>query len=370
MERSAWLTADSIVSPLGATTSQNFDAMMQGLSGIREVTHSAISNQIIYASSIQSSLESPVNSRFEELCLKSQRHLNHITFPREKTLFILSTTKGNIDQIELEDSKRKRFHLYEVAEFLSDHLGIQNYKVVSTACVSGTFALIYAQRMIAAGRYDHVVITGADILSDFVMSGFRALNAISAQPCRPFDHERTGINLGEAAATVVISALPQELGLNSDVRIVGCATSNDANHISGPSRTGKELAQAIEKSMNEANILPTDIDMISAHGTGTIYNDEMEANAYHLVGLNDAPVNSLKAYFGHTLGAAGVVECILTAESLKRNQLIRSKGFHASGTTHALNMITENEERKMTTALKTASGFGGSNAVLILQKVE
>ena len=123
-----------------------------------------------------------------------------------------------------------------------------------------------------------------------------------------------------------------------------------------------------DTALEEAGMTSDDVDFISAHGTATLYNDEMEAKAMHLANMEDKPLNSLKGYFGHTLGAAGVVETILSSESLKRNQLLPTAGFESIGVSQPVNVIKNTTDKKVTTCLKTASGFGGCNAAIILKK--
>jgi 3-oxoacyl-[acyl-carrier-protein] synthase-1 len=144
--------------------------------------------------------------------------------------------------------------------------------------------------------------------------------------------------------------------------------SNDANHISGPSRTGEELYQAIDQAMRSAGVETGAIDLISAHGTATIYNDEMEAKAITLAGLQDVPVNSLKGYYGHTLGAAGLIESVISLHSMKAGLIIPTLGFSEMGVTKPLNVCRQLEEKPIQHCLKTASGFGGCNAAVIFSK--
>lgn len=153
-----------------------------------------------------------------------------------------------------------------------------------------------------------------------------------------------------------------------DVKVVSGAISNDANHISGPSRTGQELGYAIKKSLIDAGLGPDDIDYISAHGTATPYNDEMEANAINYAGLQQVPTNSLKAYYGHTLGAAGLIESIITLHSMKENIILPSAGYEDNGVSKPVNICTSLQHTEVKHALKTASGFGGCNAAMIFSK--
>jgi 3-oxoacyl-[acyl-carrier-protein] synthase-1 len=238
--------------------------------------------------------------------------------------------------------------------------------VVSHACISGLVAIITGMRLLQSGKYDHAVVTGADVITKFILSGFQSFQAISAEPCKPFDVARNGITLGEGAATVILSVnKPSSMNF---VKVSGGSVSNDANHISGPSRTGEELYQAINAAITEAGVTKDDIDFISAHGTATLYNDEMEARAIHLAGMQDIPVNSLKGYYGHTLGAAGLIETVISLHSLKENVVLPTKGYREPGTTKPLNVFNHLKEGSFTNCLKTASGFGGCNAAIILQK--
>ena len=150
---------------------------------------------------------------------------------------------------------------------------------------------------------------------------------------------------------------------------MGGASSNDANHISGPSRTGEGLILSMRGALKEAQIEEVStIGYISAHGTATRYNDEMESLAFGTMGLQDTPLNSLKGYWGHTLGAAGVIEAVATLHSLREGFLIPSAGFQSMGVSQPLNVIRAFEEKKINRALKTASGFGGCNAAAVFER--
>jgi 3-oxoacyl-[acyl-carrier-protein] synthase-1 len=209
------------------------------------------------------------------------------------------------------------------------------------------------------------VIAGADVISKFILSGFQSFQAISPGPCKPFDVNRDGITLGEGAATMILSAHQNNA---QDIKVMGGAVSNDANHISAPSRTGEELSQAITKTLDQANLSPAAIGFISAHGTATMYNDEMEAKAFWLANLQTVPVNSLKGYYGHTLGAAGLIESIVSIHSLKENVVIPTLGFKETGIPDPLNICTDLLRGNFKNCLKTASGFGGCNAALVFSK--
>jgi 3-oxoacyl-[acyl-carrier-protein] synthase-1 len=236
--------------------------------------------------------------------------------------------------------------------------------LVSNACISGLTALITGKRLLDAGIYKNVVVAGADTISSIVFSGFNAFMAISAAPCKPYDADRSGVTLGEAAATIILSTQKKD----GSIEFKSGAGSNDANHISGPSRTGLELSIAIQKALAQAGLTSDDIDFISAHGTATLYNDEMEAKAIHLSQLEEKPVNSLKGYYGHTLGAAGIIESVISIESLRTGKLIGTKGYENPGVSLPIRVANRVIEADLNYCLKTASGFGGCNAAVVFSR--
>ncbi len=304
---------------------------------------------------------------FEQLAAYSvKKALDDLDEPidLEQTAFILSTTKGNIELLgKVPDSQVLLPH---AAKQIATHLGIPTQPIIiSNACVSGIIALQYGLRLLQSGRYKHAIVTGCDRFSKFVLHGFQSFQAISDEPCRPFDAARKGITLGEAAATIILSVNRTE---NTLGELAGGATSNDANHISGPSRTGEELAMAITSALKDANITPAQIGMISAHGTATLFNDEMEAKAFDVAGVMHSPVHSFKGYIGHTLGAAGVFESVMVLEGLRHQTLIPSAGFEELGVPRPINVTKKFQHADIQYALKTASGFGGCNATLIWKK--
>ena len=366
---SVWAVANSVVSPLGVTSEENYTRLRQNATAIAVVTDPLLSPTPFFAGQINGMQSTSFQTRFEAMCLKAAENaLGKIALDPERTLYILSTTKGNISLLEQQRLDQGRIHLHATAQWLASRSGFKHCLVVSNACISGVLALIVAKRVLESGKYDHAVIVGADVLSKFVVSGFQSLQALSPEPCRPFDVERKGINLGEAAAALVLSSQPEALGLTPSIRIVGAGLSNDANHISGPSRTGDELGFAVRQALQEAEKRPEEIDFISAHGTATAFNDEMEAKAFYHAGLSGVPLNSLKGYFGHTLGAAGVVETVMSIHSLLRDEILATKGFEKSGVSRTVRVSSKLISKPLTTCLKTASGFGGCNGAIVLEK--
>lgn len=366
--KDVWVIADSIISPLGTTSEENFNNVVNSISGVHNIFDPQLSATPFYSGKISELTRSRDLTRFEQMCVHAVSEIKaRHKLISDKTLFILSTTKGNIELLKTEPN-HSRIHLHAAAMKIAEVCQLENVIVVSNACVSGVMAITIAKRYLEKGKYDHAIILGADELTSFVVSGFQSLGALSNERCKPFDRERKGINLGEAAAAILISTKPNVFGIMPSVKILGSGLTNDANHISGPSRTGEELAMAIDQSLRESNIPSTEIDFISAHGTATLYNDEMEAKAFHLTGYSDTPLNSLKGFYGHTLGAAGVLETIISIHSLRNNALVPSLGFSELGVPHKLNVITSPIKKPLRTFLKTASGFGGCNAAIVFQK--
>ncbi len=383
MTNSAYIIGENIVSPLGFTAAENFNNVSENISGVKTIHNTEIIPVPFSGARLDDDI---LNQQFQNLKAKEKytrlekmmllsiadavQH-SDIDAKGNDTVFVFSTTKGNID---LLNSKYKnefdpsRLQLWKTAQMVTDFFENKNKPVViSNACISGVVAIIYGSELLQRGKFKNAVVCGMDELTEFVVSGFQSFLAISAEPCKPFDQFRTGISLGEACATVILSSERKKEERNS-VEIIGGATSNDANHISGPSRTGEGLVKAIEHVFSLRNISAADIDYISAHGTATPYNDEMEAIAFSRTGLEAVSVNSFKGYYGHTLGAAGVLETVLTSLSMKNNLLIKSLGYTSHGVSKPVNVIEKNQEKEINTALKVASGFGGCNAAMILKK--
>jgi 3-oxoacyl-[acyl-carrier-protein] synthase-1 len=369
-----FIVADNIVSPLGNTTAQNFEQLKNGVSGIARHDDAGLLDQPFYASlfGTDNFSANEEHTKFEQLLIASiTGALNNtdLDITGKDTILIISTTKGNISLLEnggVTEQLSNRIALTASAKLIAKQFGVINQPlVVSHACISGLVSLITGMRLIRSGQYKNAVVAGADVISKFVLSGFQSFQAISAAPCKPFDSSRDGINLGEGAGTVILSS---DSKYKDNISLTAGSVTNDANHISGPSRTGEELHHAIEVAMQGAGVKAADIGFISAHGTATIYNDEMEAKAITLSGMEGIPVNSLKGFYGHTLGASGLIETIISAQSLKQGVIIPTKGFIKQGYVNPLNIYSKLQKGEWNNCLKIASGFGGCNAAIVLKK--
>ena len=376
MNKEIYITDYNCVTPMGFDVESNWKAILQGKSGV--ALHKVVDNhEAFFVSKIDSEkLEEKFNNNFnnkdftrlEKMFLLSLKPLVERHPISDQTAFILSTTKGNISLLKNESSLPEGVYLSNLAQKLADFFGFKTKPiVVSNACVSGVMAIAVAKNMILAGNYKDAFVVAGDEISEFVISGFNSFQAIGSEPCKPYDKNRNGINLGEATAAAYITSTPSE---NEKFRfkVLGDSAINDANHISGPSRTGDGLFASVQNAMNEANISSEQIDFISAHGTATLYNDEMEAIAFNRMDLQNVPLNSMKGSYGHCLGASGLLESIISMQSALNNTLIPSKNFEEMGISQDLNIIKENKSAKIKYILKTASGFGGCNAAIVLEK--
>lgn len=285
----------------------------------------------------------------------------------DKCGIIISSTKGNVDALSTDN--RETYFLHHLAKKVSNAIGLETEPIVlSNACVSGIMAISIAKRLIQSGSYNHFIVVGGDLFSKFVFSGFQSFQAISSEPCKPYDKARDGITLGEASAAIFVTKDRALTQANSCYEVIGDSSINDANHISGPSRTGEGLFQSVDNAMKEAQIDSSAIDCISSHGTATNYNDEMEAQAYNRAALEKTPVFSLKAFFGHTLGAAGLLEAVISLAFADEDLIPPSLGYNEHGLTLPLNINNKIQEKKVEIILKTASGFGGSNTAVLFKK--
>lgn len=383
MTKRVYVVADNIISPLGRTTEENFANVSKAQSGIRLHDNKTLSPSPFYAAMFsEGQLEAYWNedsldgyTTFEQLLVLSVENAldrTSININDGRTAFIVSTTKGNIELLEQQEyparAPLQEMELFHTAKKVATYFDYTaDPIVVSNACISGLLAILTAKRLILSGRYDHAVVTGADVVTQFVLSGFQSFLAVSSEPCRPFDAERKGVTLGEGAGTVILTCKQEHVPANA-IRVGAGAVSNDANHISGPSRTGAELGEAIQRALSGTGLSAADMGFVSAHGTATLYNDEMESKALQLAGLLQTPVNSLKGYYGHTLGAAGLIEAIISMHALQQQLLIPTLGFETLGVSQPVLVSNQLAQAPMQHFLKTVSGFGGCNAAMVFSK--
>ena len=352
------VVATNIISPLGFTTEENYRAVLAGRSalkryaglwGLPEPFAASLFNE-----EQKATLALEGYTFFEALAIRSIRTaLTYTSLGNDfsRIVLILSTTKGNIESLGEE-----RYYPSEAAQRIAEAIGLTTKPiVVCNACVSGLSAQLLANRLLSANVYDYAIVVVAEVQSKFIVSGFQSLKAVSEEPCRPFDIERNGLNPGEAAATIVFAR-------NADGEhwcLMNGATCNDAYHNVSPSPQGEGLTNAINAVMKgrDKSLLAT----VCAHGTATLYNDQMESVAIHRAELTDVPLSALKGNFGHTMGAAGVLETILTMIATQDGLVLPSKGFAELGVSKEVNISSKPQKTDKRTFLKLMSGFGGCN---------
>lgn len=369
--------ADNIISPLGMDTAGNVAAVLAGRSHLalhhglydlpEDFCGSVLPREEVERRFADECGQGDGYTFFEKLCILSATlaiRQSRVDASQKDVLFVLSSTKGNVDCLA-HDPMDDRCYIGASARKVARFFGNANTPIVaSNACISGVCAQIAAVRQLLAGRYRTAVVIGCDVLSRFIISGFQSFKALSTSPCRPYDCNRTGLNLGEAVGTIVLRA-----GEDTDTglwQFRACSIHNDANHISGPSRTGEGSYRVL---MDILGTLPMhELACVCPHGTATAYNDEMESIALHRAGLDTLPVCGLKGYYGHTLGAAGIIETIIAMASLEQGVIPATRGYGAQGTTYALNISDEVRRADRLGFIKILSGFGGSNAGIAYTK--
>lgn len=362
----AYIIADNIISPLGETSEENYLSVKAGRSGIRAYEPGTCNiPEGFYASLLFEDFETLALKSAQKAMANAQKTIGNaqLELKGKRTAFILSSTKGNIEEnISLADS----------AQRIARQLGIDAQPiVVCNACISGLSALILGNRLIDSGLYDAAIVCGCDTPRQFILSGFQSLKALSPEPCRPFDMERMGLNLGEAAATLILSKNPIQ---GNSWRMGDGFIRNDAFHISTPSKTADGLYLSLQRTLEsftkEISSTCKQIDLkahlafINAHGTATLFNDQMESVAIGRAGLSDLPANAYKSFWGHTMGAAGILETIISMKAIDDNTILGTKGFSELGVSGKMNICAENRPTDKKGFIKMLSGFGGCNATI------
>jgi 3-oxoacyl-[acyl-carrier-protein] synthase II len=268
------------------------------------------------------------------------------------------------------------FPYYATANTLARVLGVRGPVLSpSIACASGTQAVGQALDCIRLGYADVFLVGGVEALCGFVVNGFNCLRATTAEAVRPFDARRSGLLLGEGAALLVVEerAHARARGARIDVEVCGAGLAGDATHMTAPARDGSGAARAIGMALADAGVAPADIDFVSAHGTGTVYNDAMETAALGRVfgaAAPRVPLNSIKGAIGHTLAAAGAFEAIMCANILRAGIIPATHGCEQLDPGCGLDVVRGAPRRQaVRVALSTSSAFSGNNAAIVLARV-
>lgn len=299
-----------------------------------------------------------------------------------KTGFVSASSVGGMDMTEryyyqyLESKENWRYidahHIGDSSEKIAQELGITAYTTsISTACSSAANAIMLGARLIKAGHLDRVIVGGADCLSKFTINGFKTLMILSETDCMPFDENRTGLNLGEAAAYLVLEAdhVVAKENKKAIAYLRGYANANDAFHQTASSENGEGAALAMQKALEKAGLSAADIDYINAHGTATPNNDLSEGRAIRSLFGEDLPaISSTKAFTGHTLAAAGAIEAVYAVLAIQEQMVFPNLNFKTPIAELGIRPVSQLTEQKIDYVLSNSFGFGGNCSSLIFAK--
>ncbi len=319
------------------------------------------------------------NSQIMNMFIPMINSLTKEKLPQPEVV-IGATTVGEIDLLEnavINNSKisNNDFSIDQLTSKFAEYANFNSTikkQTISSACASSSTAIAIAAENIATGKNECICVFGADIVSEFIYAGFSSLRALSSNICLPFDEDRDGLVPGDGAGIMFImeESVAIKAGLRPLAILSGSGFCNDANHMTGPSKDGGGLSQAINNALNNANIKPSKIESISAHGTGTIYNDAMEIKAFNKVFKDgNTPLYSIKGGTGHTMGAAGIIETAIAIKSLEKNIIpptLNLKNPMSNSNNKISNKVEETPNAQY--ALSVNAGFGGINVALIIKK--
>ncbi len=369
-----WITDAAVVSALGNDLPTLWENLLQGRTGIKPVQRFPVDG---YHSRYAACIEDlpPRTEHSMAYALLDRLFQSMPPVPPDARL-ITATTKAGIDALEnvcrgMPADPHDLFPAH-LSRVISHRVGLKGQPVnINAACASSTIAVAEAATWIALGRADAVLVCCFDLVTEFIFSGFSALQAMSPEPCRPFDRDRDGLTIGEGAAALMLmhpekAEKQGRLPLGS---IRGWSVTNDATHITAPARDACGLIQAMRGAMQMAGLRKEDIADICFHGTGTIYNDLMELTACAGVfGERNIPVYSVKGAIGHTMAAAGGIEVALCLKSLGQDLVPPTKGFSSPEKGAEGRVFAEPIAVNGNYVLTTNSGFGGVNAAIVLKK--
>lgn len=370
------ITAAEVVTGLGPDLESLWKGLMAGESAIRPLQRFATDRYLSRNASWIDGLE--CRDGRSGLYPLLERLLDGFGPVPTDAALITATTKGCVDVMECINAGNAgdptQLQAARLLQDISAKVGLASTGInINAACASSTIAIARAAALIASGKCETVLVVCIDLVSEFVFSGFSALQALSPELCRPFDRNRNGLTLGEGGAALLLMSRERaqrdgraELGIVS-----GWGAANDATHITAPARDGCGLIQSVRQALERASLQPQEIAAINAHGTATPYNDMMELTAFRAVfGERNLPLNSVKGSIGHTLGAAGGIEVALGLKALQEKILPPTVGMLEPEQAGEGMLSREAQPICGNHLLTTNSGFGGVNAALVLSRGE
>ncbi len=356
------------VTALGSDLEGLWQGLLAGRSGIAALDRFACDNYISDLGGCIAGLAATSDSLFQALLGRVAAQLGPL--PRDCRLLVAST-KGEVDLLQQHRGELRPELLFEnLLATIAARLGLADRGMnINAACASSTVAVARGAALIASGQAEAVLVFAADVLSEFVFSGFSALQALSAQPCRPFDRQRNGLNLGEAGVALLLLSeeRARREALPPLATVSGWGVANDAFHVTAPARDGRGLIRACQQALQQAELHPEQIAAVNAHGTATVYNDAMELTAFATV-FNGRipPLHGIKGSIGHCLGAAGGVEIAIGARSLREQRIPGTVGCETPEELAGDAVSSSTQVIAGDYLLCSNSGFGGINGVVIL----
>lgn len=398
MGKGVAITGMGIISAIGNNVVENYDALYNEKSGISRIDNiNTIQRDGIMVGEIKftntqlvKKLNLPASNNYSRTAMLgvvaakealSNAGITDInTYP---TGLVSATSVGGMDMTEkyyyqyLTEPETQKFieshHAADSTEKIAEQLGIDESFVttISTACSSAANAILLGARLIKSGKLDRVLVGGTDCLSKFTINGFKTLMILSDTYNTPFDENRKGLNLGEAAAFLVLESDAVIKAENKPVLayIKGYGNANDAHHQTASSEFGDGATLAMQKALATAILKPSDINYINAHGTATGNNDLSEGRAIlRVFGKEVPPFSSTKAYTGHTLAAAGAVEAVYSILSLRNNVIFPNLNFQTPMKEFSLQPATKLFQKELNVVMSNSFGFGGNCSTLIFSK--
>jgi 3-oxoacyl-[acyl-carrier-protein] synthase II len=369
--RDVYVVKHAIATSLGNSLESTWQRLLNGHSGLAAIRHFDADRLIGRKACCIPDLRPA--ARENRVCALTRRVLEQITPIPLGTCVVWAGIKGYAEYIEADQAIEMPYLPEHYHQWVAERLGTAPIGFdINAACASSTVGMAVGAQKISRGEYGSVLICAADVVTRFAFTGFSALKALTPAVCRPFDEARDGMCIGDGAAAILLAdaQTARRHKLERVARLSGWGISNDANHITGPSRDGTGLVTAIETAMGMAGLSPQDTQAFCAHGTGTIFNDSMELAAIEAVfGDRRFPVFSIKGAVGHTLGAAGGIDAAICAHALSHKLIPPTAGLQTPESRAAGRVSPQAQAFDGRNILTSNSGFGGVNAALVLHAV-
>jgi len=398
MSKGVAITGMGIISAIGNNVEENYMSLTESKIGISKISKiktnhkdSIMVGEIAFTNKeLEQQLNLSPNNNYSRTAFlglvaakEAVKNAGISNINNYKTGLISATSVGGMDKTEayyydyLEDKSTQKYieghHAGDSTQKIADQLGIEQSLVttISTACSSAANAIMLGARLIKSGQLDRAIVGGADCLSKFTINGFKSLMILSDTYNSPFDENRKGLNLGEAAAFLVLESDKVVQAKNKPVLayVKGYGNANDAHHQTASSENGEGATLAMQQALKVAKLSPSDISYINAHGTATGNNDLSEGRAILRVFENQIPdFSSTKAYTGHTLAAAGAIEAVYSILALQNNVIYPNLNFKTQMKEFSLTPQLKLKEKELQTVMSNSFGFGGNCSTLIFSK--